>query len=382
MNIATKISILFVLLVFVPLIFTSTLTYVQAKQQMTASIHNQLESIATIQKARVIGIIESFESQLALVQARIILRNALERYQKEGKEEDRETVRRIIDDVPKQTKIFQEISIVEPKGRVVASTNRDNEGRDWSQHPAFLSAWSKSGIVDIVKEPEHRIVILLSGPLMLDSKFIGVVIIKVSPDDLFAVTSDYTGLGKTGETLLAKKDREGNAVFIAPTRDDKDAALKVVVQKEKTEVPITTALTGKEQTMPGIDYMGVQVIGATRYVEKTAWGIVAKIDIEEAYAPVYSLRKQMLVTIVITFIFVMLIGLATARSIAMPIKNLTEVIDEISRGKLDAEIDENIKQSKDETGALARAFERTIVSLKLAMKLKKENGNNGKNNKE
>lgn len=57
-----------------------------------------------------------------------------------------------------------------------------------------------------------------------------------------------------------------------------------------------------------------------------------------------------------------------SRSIAEPIKKLTKVIEDISTGKLDTEIDPELKNSKDEIGRLANAFDRTIVSLKLAMK--------------
>lgn len=77
----------------------------------------------------------------------------------------------------------------------------------------------------------------------------------------------------------------------------------------------------------------------------------------------------LLVTFILVFFF--------SKSITKPIKKLTKNVEDISMGKLDVEIDPKLKESKDEIGALARAFDRTIVSLKLAMKqtapeLKKE----------
>jgi methyl-accepting chemotaxis protein len=59
-------------------------------------------------------------------------------------------------------------------------------------------------------------------------------------------------------------------------------------------------------------------------------------------------------------------------SITNPIIRLTKNIEDISMGRLDTEIDPKLKQSKDEIGALARAFDRTMVSLKLAMRKKSE----------
>lgn len=54
-----------------------------------------------------------------------------------------------------------------------------------------------------------------------------------------------------------------------------------------------------------------------------------------------------------------------------PIRALTKVATDISVGKLDATIDQKILDSQDEIGELARAFDRTLVSLKLAMKIDK-----------
>ena len=46
-------------------------------------------------------------------------------------------------------------------------------------------------------------------------------------------------------------------------------------------------------------------------------------------------------------------------------------------GKLDVDIDPKIKNSQDEIGALARAFDRTIVSLKMAMRQSNEQKKDG-----
>ncbi|MBU1032387.1 MAG: HAMP domain-containing protein [Patescibacteria group bacterium] len=58
--------------------------------------------------------------------------------------------------------------------------------------------------------------------------------------------------------------------------------------------------------------------------------------------------------------------ISTAKSIADPINKLTEMTDDISRGKLDVRL-ESI-EGKDEIGDLARAFDRILISLKLAMR--------------
>ena len=77
--------------------------------------------------------------------------------------------------------------------------------------------------------------------------------------------------------------------------------------------------------------------------------------------------------IIIIAIIITLTSLVVARSISRPIGELTSTVDSISKGKLDVEINPKLKQSKDEIGDLANAFDRVMVSLKIAMKKIKGN---------
>lgn len=60
-------------------------------------------------------------------------------------------------------------------------------------------------------------------------------------------------------------------------------------------------------------------------------------------------------------------GLWFARSVSRPIRSLAETVHDISRGEMDAEIEQDVKRRTDEIGVLAQGFDRTLTSLKLAM---------------
>jgi methyl-accepting chemotaxis protein len=83
---------------------------------------------------------------------------------------------------------------------------------------------------------------------------------------------------------------------------------------------------------------------------------------------VKNIQYILLIFIMFAMCLSMGLGLFTSKSISTSIKKLTNNVEDISMGKLDVEVDPKLKESKDEIGALARAFDRTIVSLKLAMK--------------
>ncbi len=81
-----------------------------------------------------------------------------------------------------------------------------------------------------------------------------------------------------------------------------------------------------------------------------------------AMAPV-ELSAFLIVLGVGTLIF----GTYVLHSIYQPIHMLTDIIDSISRGDTSVEIPEQVRERPDDIGELARAFDRTLVSLKLAL---------------
>ena len=50
------------------------------------------------------------------------------------------------------------------------------------------------------------------------------------------------------------------------------------------------------------------------------------------------------------------------------IENLTEVMDKISMGDMNAYVSDKLKNGTDEISKLAQAFDRIVVSLKLSLK--------------
>ncbi|VVB76352.1 Uncharacterised protein [Candidatus Tiddalikarchaeum anstoanum] len=85
----------------------------------------------------------------------------------------------------------------------------------------------------------------------------------------------------------------------------------------------------------------------------------------------YVINNVQIIQLYILTIFILLLSTIISliiSSITGRINKITNIVEDLSKGELDIEIDPKLKASKDEVGRLANAFERTIVSLKLAMK--------------
>jgi PAS domain S-box-containing protein len=110
---------------------------------------------------------------------------------------------------------------------------------------------------------------------------LGAVALIVNPyETLFPLLTVETVPTKTDETVLLM--RKGDEVFyLSPLRNG-PAGLQVVLNRPGFAAK--AALEGRRTFGEYIDYRGVRVLAATRGIPLTGWGLVTKIDREEALA--------------------------------------------------------------------------------------------------
>ncbi|MEW6367594.1 MAG: ATP-binding protein [Acidobacteriota bacterium] len=117
---------------------------------------------------------------------------------------------------------------------------------------------------------------------------LGVVMLRIDPRRfLFPLIQSWPGPSPTAETLLVR--REGNqVVFLTELRHSGSSALSMRFPVDAPRLPAAMALQGKTGVTEGLDYRGVPVTAAMRPVRETPWYIVAKVDADEVYAPLYA----------------------------------------------------------------------------------------------
>ncbi|MBI4146822.1 PAS domain S-box protein [Candidatus Woesearchaeota archaeon] len=105
----------------------------------------------------------------------------------------------------------------------------------------------------------------------------------------------------------------------------------------------------------------------------TATGIVAAAEYYALRTINHPISFEVLALTVAPLLSALGIGMLMSYNVSKNIKKLTHTIEDISKGKLDVHVAG--KNRQDEIGELARAFDRILVSLKLAVEkvgLKKE----------
>ncbi len=95
------------------------------------------------------------------------------------------------------------------------------------------------------------------------------------------------------------------------------------------------------------------------------WKLVVQQDVAEAFAPLHAAQRNALWALGATVVFVTLMAMILAGGLAKPIRKLTAIADDYSRGELNARIPG--QNRGDEIGALARAIDRLGFSFKMAL---------------
>jgi two-component system, NtrC family, sensor kinase len=208
--------------------------------------------------------------------------------------------------------------------------------------------------------PSSEPAAFIAAPVLSEGRLIGVVALQVDNDEINAIVNDYTGLGETGETIVAS--REGDlAVFVMPIRHDPYAAFrkKIFIGSEEL-LSIQKAIGGQKGYGLSVDYRGKEVLAVWRYIPHLRWGMVVKIDTEEAFKHVYSLGDWSLLIGVITTFVVILAALFISGSISNPIIKLTQTTKLIAGGNMASKVD--IKGSI-EIGELGASFNKMLKQL-------------------
>lgn len=132
----------------------------------------------------------------------------------------------------------------------------------------------------------------LVAPVLEAERPVGALALRIDLATIAPVLSDRTGLGVTGETVLAMRDGDHARYTIRLDRKDGDP-FEILVPLERAAPPMRSALLGRMGEGVTRDYAGVEIVAAWHYLPALGWGMVVKMDTAEAFAPLYAQQRLM-----------------------------------------------------------------------------------------
>ena len=192
-------------------------------------------------------------------------------------------------------------------------------------------------------------------------RIIGFVALELVNKQVFRVFHDYSGLGETGESMVAMR-RGQEFTYVIPPRHSSGAAYK---DRDRmgtdTATVMQKAVQGQHGYGEAIDYRGKRIIGVWTYLPSYRWGMVVKQDIDEAFALVYQQRLVVGLLLAATILVVVAIALWLARTITRPIREAAFVTDRVASGDLSVTCD---TRAAGEAGLLLQAIRKMIQDLR------------------
>lgn len=228
--------------------------------------------------------------------------------------------------------------------------------------------------------------LFIASPVGAAGKLTGVLVYEVSADKINQVMTGgpakgVQGLGDTGETFLVGPDntmRSNSRILIEdPKRFSKlsiargtdPAAVERIVRTESSILlqPVKSeaarrASLGQSGTILTTDYLGEKVLDSYGPVKLQGldWTIIAKIDSDEALAPVDDFARNILLATAAIILLVSAASVLMARVFTTPLNRLLTGVRSVAGGNLGAQVDAT---SRDEFGDLAVAFNDMSSSL-------------------
>ena len=203
----------------------------------------------------------------------------------------------------------------------------------------------------------------IASPIFsLQGRVAGFIALELSNDLVFRVLRDYSGLGETGEAMVAMRHGQDEFIYVAPPRNTQEAALHYRGKiGDLNGTAMQRAVKGQRGYGEANDYRGQPVVAAWSYLPSYRWGMVVKQDDGEAFELIY--RQILVVTLLLgaTFLIVTVAALWLARTITRPIRDAAFVTDQVAAGDLSVWIE---TKAPGEMGSLLQAIRKMIQDLR------------------
>ncbi|MFN6943598.1 MAG: ATP-binding protein [Cytophagaceae bacterium] len=365
MKLKYQLTLLFLLIVLLVTSSISLLFYTNQREVLQGQLMNQLESVSETKRLRIKSLIKDRKELTDFPSSDLTIVNNVRNYFATGEVSFQKELAFALRRYVSAVSSIQAIHILDVNGDIVASSDSSKIGNNWAHFDFFRSSvQGQKEFGNIHFDENENYNIHITSPLYADEEIIGVLIISRLAQEIVSLTSDYTGLGETGETYFGQQ--YGDSIkYLNSLRYEKDAALQKTFPVSDTSVSMGAAINWKKDTIVRAkDYRRTEVLSSLRYIPETGWGMVTEIDYAEAVAPVVSLRNSLIFINGIAVFFAAVVAYISGSWFAYPIEKLTTVSHRFSEGDYSERAD---IMSGNEIGRLAYSF--NLMAEKLQEKI-------------
>ena len=295
-----------------------------------------------------------------------------------------------------------DIFLVNNEGQVIYSVSKEN---DFATN-LLNGPYKNSGLARIYKkaitakpgkiifddyapyEPSYNVASsFIATPLYFHEDIEGTIIFQL-PIETFTSTMNFhgkfeeAGLGKTGEAFLIGQDKimKTNSRFVDEIQDPVVQQLKTTVGVfEVQSDAVNKVLRGEAGSIMAKDYKGTDIINSFTPIDffGSKWGVIVKMDKEEALESVTDTRNTIaIISVVIIIILIILMIIFIQKLIINKLSLLQNAAYDLAKGEGDLTTSISMDRGDEmhEVGNNINAFiEKVRITVDKAKQMSKEN---------
>ncbi|WP_194436666.1 methyl-accepting chemotaxis protein [Vibrio fluminensis] len=226
------------------------------------------------------------------------------------------------------------------------------------QQDGWFFGFTQSGkqtSVSIFQEPTGEVKMFTNYQLVHGLTMAG---LSKSMDDMVSLLNNFK-IEQTGFVFLT--DAQG-AVKIHRDRSMADSTLSRLYGANATNL-----LNKHHFNLIEADYQGQRVFVSSAYVPSMDWYVVGVVPVNEVFADLADVAKEMVMTTAVIAAIFIFMGLLLANSITRPIRSIAQRFSDLGKG--DGDLSQRIEvKSRDEIGQLSEGFNGFIDKIHQSMK--------------
>jgi methyl-accepting chemotaxis protein len=355
-----KACALVIVVLAVSTIVLGTAAFYVARSILNQQINSRLSVIARDRQKLLLAYIQQQHERVALVASRTRFRQLADSFRKGelAAEDFLLQSQEILIDARNSTHGFHAIWLADPDGRVITATDETYLDRDYAENPDFLAGCDGPNLGQPFQRDGAWQAFATAPAISSEGTPLGVVMVSLDATPMVQFLTDYTSLGTTGEILVGSQ-QEDRVRYLLPPRHD-----ETLMTQQIADVPVmSAAIHGESGFDDTTDYRQHDVLVAYVPVGYEDWGLIAKMDVVEAYRPVALLARLMIVTSLAVLLPGLLASYGLARLFTRRILILTDTATAVAAGDLDTRVSIH-SHAQDEIDDLAQALEQMKDSLR------------------
>ena len=337
-----------------PLALLSVLVLRSQERALTDRLAADLDALADAQAARLELIGLAPQTAARLVASRTQLRFDLAEVIA-GDRTDLTRLETILRDAEVSTPAVRHISLADPSGAVVVTTDPTEPAVADIVAALDLDA-AGSTVFATIGPPEARSW-LIASPLLLEGRPIGAVVLELDLAPVEVLLGNESDRGIRTCVYIRGRDGAPEPLLTASAGSERECSER----PDAADTPGAIALRGEERVLTAAsdDETG-PVVAATRYLPGPGWGVVVSVPEATLYAPLRRLARDLLVASLAVGGLAVLLAALTARWVTRPVRSLEAAVRSLAVGEQEVLADAT---APGELGELAAAFNAMATSV-------------------